>query len=303
MDLHQIRYFVHLADTLNFTEAARRSGVSQPSLTRAVRRLEEELGGPLLYRDGKNSRLTALGRQVQGEFMRMESLISGVQELAANSVRGRKVALRVGVALTVASVRLSRFWAHVLTQLPDAELHISTLGPDEGELEVLAGKYDVCILAEDSKPHFKLTQQPLYRENLLLAMSTSHRLAQHAMITPEQMAGEPYLDRLNCEFRTRLIEHFMSRNAVMQPRIQSSREDWVQQLAAAGLGVCVLPEYSALASNLAIRPVEGLDLYRTVTLVTVSGSGVPMEIRQIVAMAKRFAWKEESSQTLPRGAY
>jgi LysR family transcriptional regulator, hydrogen peroxide-inducible genes activator len=56
MELNQVSYFINLAETLNFTAAARLSGVSQPSLTRAIRRLEDELGGPLIYRDGKNSR-------------------------------------------------------------------------------------------------------------------------------------------------------------------------------------------------------------------------------------------------------
>ena len=55
MELHQISYFIHLAETLNFTSAAKLSGVSQPSLTRAILRLEQELGGPLIYRKGKNS--------------------------------------------------------------------------------------------------------------------------------------------------------------------------------------------------------------------------------------------------------
>ncbi|WP_411756105.1 LysR family transcriptional regulator, partial [Sinorhizobium meliloti] len=50
MDINQVRYFLNLAETLNFTEAARRSGVSQPSLTRAIQRLEEDLGSPLIYR-------------------------------------------------------------------------------------------------------------------------------------------------------------------------------------------------------------------------------------------------------------
>jgi DNA-binding transcriptional LysR family regulator len=68
MELNQISYFINLAETLNFTAAARLSGVSQPSLTRAIRRLEEELGGPLIYRDGKNSRLTSLGQDVETEF-------------------------------------------------------------------------------------------------------------------------------------------------------------------------------------------------------------------------------------------
>lgn len=74
MELNQINYFINLAETLNFTAAARLSGVSQPSLTRAIRRLEEELGGPLIYRDGKDSRLTGLGQDVEAEFRRKSSL-------------------------------------------------------------------------------------------------------------------------------------------------------------------------------------------------------------------------------------
>lgn len=65
VDIKQITYLLNLAQTLNFTEAARHSGVSQPRLTKSIRRLEEELGGPLLYRDGKDSRLTALGQEIQ----------------------------------------------------------------------------------------------------------------------------------------------------------------------------------------------------------------------------------------------
>ncbi|MDH8174151.1 LysR family transcriptional regulator, partial [Klebsiella pneumoniae] len=49
MELNQVSYFINLAETLNFPAAARLSGVSQPSLTRAIRRLEDELGGPLIY--------------------------------------------------------------------------------------------------------------------------------------------------------------------------------------------------------------------------------------------------------------
>jgi DNA-binding transcriptional LysR family regulator len=77
MELNQIRYFLNLADTLNFTEAAVRSGVSQPTLTRAIQRLEQELGGTLVYRDGKDSRLTALGRDVRSEFPSSRIVSSG----------------------------------------------------------------------------------------------------------------------------------------------------------------------------------------------------------------------------------
>src|SRR3546814_20790228 len=89
MELSQVSYFINLAETLNFTAAARLSSVSQPSLTRAIRRLEEELGGPLIYRDGKNSRLTALGPNVEVEFSRMQVALRNVRQHSDNSALGK----------------------------------------------------------------------------------------------------------------------------------------------------------------------------------------------------------------------
>src|SRR3546814_18190064 len=96
MELNQVSYFINLAETLNFTAAARLSGVSQPSLTRAIRRLEEELGGPLIYRDGKNSRLTALGQDVEMEFKRMQVALRNVRQHSDNWALGRRSEERRG---------------------------------------------------------------------------------------------------------------------------------------------------------------------------------------------------------------
>ena len=90
MEFNQIRYFLNLADTLNFTEAAMRSGVSQPTLTRAIQRLEQELGGTLVYRDGKDSRLTALGRDIRSEFAAIAEREQRVRAISLNRVRGRR---------------------------------------------------------------------------------------------------------------------------------------------------------------------------------------------------------------------
>jgi LysR family transcriptional regulator, hydrogen peroxide-inducible genes activator len=84
MEFNQIRYFLNLADNLNFTEAAMRSGVSQPTLTCAIQRLEQELGGTLVYRDGKDSRLTALGRDIRSEFAAIAEREQRVRALSHN---------------------------------------------------------------------------------------------------------------------------------------------------------------------------------------------------------------------------
>ncbi|MDH3582503.1 MAG: LysR family transcriptional regulator [Hyphomicrobiales bacterium] len=270
MDLNQIRYFVHLADTLNFTEAARLSGVSQPSLTKGIQRLEEELGGPLIYRDGKDSRLTALGREMQVEFMQIEARLSSVRELAENSLRGRKRVLTMGVMTTIGPSAMSPFLDHVLTQLPGIELHITPMLPGENEAETLSGKYDLVVLPQPPSPNFKVANVPLFTEPIKLAVAHGHPLSKANEVTLQQIADEVYIDRLHCDFRTQIIDHFMDRDVILYARVQSEREDWVQQLVASGLGVCCLPGRSRIVPGIELRPIRGFDAARQVSLVAVS---------------------------------
>ena len=290
MDINQITYFLHIADTLNFTEAARRSGVAQPSLTKSIRKLEEELGGPLLYRDGKDSRLTALGREIQVEFMRIDSGLMNVRELAENSVRGRKRVLSLGVAPTIAPGAFSGFIQHILSQLPSVELNVHTLAADEGAAEVLSGKYEACILPKAPKENFKLTVQPLFNERFLLAFAKGHPLAEYTEIPADNMASAQFVDRLSCEFHSQIIAHFMDRDVLMYPRFASEREDWVQQIVASGNAVCIMPERSCTVAGIDARPVTGMDISREVVLVAVSGNGTPAELRQILSMAASYPW-------------
>ena len=290
MDLNQVRYFLNLAETLNFTEAARVSGISQPSLTKAIQRLEDEFGGPVLYRDGKDTRLTALGRDLIVEFMRIQSALENITELAENSVAGRSRKINIGVASTIAPRVFAKFWALVLKELPEVELLLHPLNPGEAEAEVLSGKYDMCLLTNPPEPNFKLTIQPLFQERLRLALASHHPLAGTDEITQEQMMEQPYIDRMHCEFRTQLIKHFMDRNIVMRPRFQSEREDWVQQMVAQGAGVCSLPEHSAIVDGIVLRAVKGLTLSRNISIVAVSGSANPREVRVILGLSKDFNW-------------
>ena len=290
MDLNQVRYFLNLAESLNFTEAARVSGISQPSLTKAIQRLEDEFGGPVLYRDGKDTRLTALGRDLIVEFMRIQSALENITELAENSVAGRSRKINIGVASTIAPRVFAKFWALVLKELPEVELLLHPLNPGEAEAEVLSGKYDMCLLTNPPEPNFKLTIQPLFQERLRLALASHHPLAGTDEITPEQMMEQPYIDRMHCEFRTQLIKHFMDRNIVMRPRFQSEREDWVQQMVAQGAGVCSLPEHSAIVDGIVLRAVKGLTLSRNISMVAGSGSANPREVRVILGLSKDFNW-------------
>lgn len=290
MDIHQVRYFLNLAETLNFTEAARRSGVSQPSLTRAIQRLEEELGSPLIYRDGKNSRMTALGRAVEAEFMRIEAALRNVRQQSESTVLGRRRVLDIAVAPTIGPAAFAAFLDVALGQLPSVTINLHQLLSGEGADEVLAGKYHACILPRAPRPNPKLEIVPLFRERFLLACASAHPLANRDVVGADAIAAYPYVDRLACEFHSEITAHLMDRDAVMQPRFSSEREDWVQQMVAEGRAICIMPERSAVVGGIVTRQIQGVSLEREVVLVTISGSGTPPEVRKIAQLAARYDW-------------
>lgn len=290
MELNQIRYFLNLADTLNFTEAAMRSGVSQPTLTRAIQRLEQELGGTLVYRDGKDSRLTALGRDIRSEFTEIADREQRVRAISLNRVRGRRETLTLGVVNTIAPALITGFVTHALRQMPMLELVLQPITRDQGMELLLAGQIDGCFCTDPTAGNSKIATVDMFRERLLLAMAQGCSLASHASVSLSELSEQPYLDRLQCEFRTRVQDHLQERAMIMIPRLRSEREDLIQQAVAAGAGVCMLPERSAIVAGLTLRPVDTLDLSRTVAFQSISGSGTAAALRQLRLLIERYDW-------------
>jgi DNA-binding transcriptional LysR family regulator len=290
MDFNQIRYFLNLADTLNFTEAAVRSGVSQPTLTRAIQRLEQELGGTLVYRDGKDSRLTALGRDVRSEFAAIVDREQRVRAISLNRVHGRRETLTLGIVNTIAPALITGFITHALRQMPLLEMVLQPITHNEGIEYLLSGQMDGCFCSDPLAGNTKVATVEMFRERLLLAMAQGHTLASQTSISLSELSEQPYLDRVQCEFRSRVNNHLRERAIIMVPRLRSEREDLIQQAVAEGAGVCMLPERSAIVTGLTLRPVETLNLSRTIAFQSISGSGTAAALRQLRMLIERYAW-------------
>jgi LysR family transcriptional regulator, hydrogen peroxide-inducible genes activator len=290
MELNQVEYFVNLAETLNFTTAARLSGVSQPSLTRSIRRLEEELGGPLIYRDGKNSRLTALGHAIELDFKQVQLSLRIVRQHSDSWALGSQCVLDIAVAPSVSPNAFTSFFLRAMEENPTVWIKIHALQPDEDTAEILSGKYHACILPREPKLDVKLDVRPLFRERFVLGCAAQHPLASVDVVRAADLTLFPYVDRLRCEFRDRIQEHFARQEIVMRPRFRAEREDWVQRVVADGHAICILPEHSGAAPGLVTRPIEGLSLERELVIVTVSGSTTPIEMRKIAQSASSYAW-------------
>src|SRR5262250_1297767 len=101
VEMHQIRYFLAVADELNFTRAATKCNVSQPSLTRAIKLLEDELGGPLFHRERANTHLSELGRTVRPNLVKILAESTEAKRIAQDFRRLNKTILKLGVMCTI----------------------------------------------------------------------------------------------------------------------------------------------------------------------------------------------------------
>ena len=111
MEMHQVRYFLAVADTLNFTRAAEQCHVSQPALTRAIQQLEEELGGLLLRRERKLTHLTDFGRLIEPHLRQLFADAEAAKSTAKKFLSLQQAQIRLGVMCTIGPARFMGFLA------------------------------------------------------------------------------------------------------------------------------------------------------------------------------------------------
>ncbi len=152
MEISQMRFFLALADTLNFTRAAEICDVSQPALSRGIRKLEDELGGQLVRRERGKTHLTELGQRVRPRLEQAISLAELAKTEAHDFSRLADVKLRLGVMCTIGPNRLIALIEHLTERHPDMELELVEGSGAEIVERLLDGEFDVAISAAPAFP-------------------------------------------------------------------------------------------------------------------------------------------------------
>lgn len=267
MEIHQVRYFLAVTETRSFTRAAERCAVSQPALTAAIKKLEEELGGPLILRERAGAKLTALGQHVLPRLQRLRDEAEAVQVIADNHRRLKQVPLRIGILCTVGPARLAASLAVFRAAAPGVELEVSMAMQGEILRRLEEAEVDVIVSnLGDAVPDWCVVA-PLYDERYVVALPPGHPLAAREGLRIEDLDGEPYLDRLACEMRDKVAGAYAARGMELYAAYRTDREDWVQSLVQAGLGFAFMPEHSVILAEAHVRPLVDPALSRTVTLV------------------------------------
>ena len=295
MEMHQVRYFLAVARTLNFTRAAEECNVAQPSLTRAIKLLEGELGGDLFRRERPRAMLTPLGERMFPLLKQCYESAQSARALAALISDGEIGVLKIAVS---SSIELGLILAQVnelRKSFSDIELKILRgTGPQLVEY-LKAGDAELAIASSIGAAWDRLDSWKLFDESFDVVFSRGHRLAGHETIALDDLKPEQFLLRSHCERGADLAEMLRTKGLNADHRHEVSSDQDLVALLEANIGIGFLPRTVNAPQNLVRTSVKGLEFDRTVSLYGVAGRQRTPVASTFMKMLRAANWPERTS--------
>ena len=191
MELTQIRYFLALAQALHFTRAAEACNVTQPALTKAIQRLEDELGGPLLLRERSHTQLTPLGDAMLPLLQQVANGAEAARTGAALFHGGDVARLRLGLGTWVEPATVTPLIHEVRQYVPGLELTIRHGDAKTLNEWLLSSAIDVALTAEADCLADRANRWPLFSDPVVVLLPQDHPLAANGGVTLEELGQHP----------------------------------------------------------------------------------------------------------------
>jgi LysR family transcriptional regulator, hydrogen peroxide-inducible genes activator len=291
MEMYQIRYFLAVCDTLNFTRASERCYVSQPSLTKAIQKLEDTLGGRLFDRTKNSVRLTELGRVMQPHMTQLYHSARAAKEQARIFLHDQHEKLNIGIMCTICLDPLTEMLSRFQKENPQIELHFDSRKLEEMTDMLDRGDLDLAIAASpyDFPPRFESTA--LFEEGLVVSCGANHPFAQKKTISLKDLDGQSYVSRENCEYADFISAMLDDLGVELKVRHATEREDWVQTMIRAGFGIAFMPENSCKTAGLCSVRIDAPELKRHIRILTAAGRTKSAGTKAFIAMAQASPWQ------------
>jgi LysR family hydrogen peroxide-inducible transcriptional activator len=250
MTLTELKYIVAVARARHFGHAAESCFVAQPTLSVAIKKLEDELGVVLFERGGSEVSVTPLGAQIVAQAERVLEQTAAIKELAKQNKDPLAGALRLGVIYTIGPYLLPPLVKNLIDNVPQMPLVLQE-NFTVRLLELLRqGELDAAIMALPLPDH-GMSMQTLYDEPFVVAMPKSHPWAKRAEISAADLKTETMLLLGNGHcFRDQVLEvcpemaRFSSPGNGMQRTFEGSSLETIRHMVASGIGLTVLPRAS-----------------------------------------------------------
>jgi LysR family hca operon transcriptional activator len=261
MELRHLRYFVAVAEAGSLTvAAARKLHTSQPSLSRQIRNLEEEVGAQLLTRRARGIELTPSGRAFLDHARAVLSQVEAAAEAARRVARPAKPCFSMGFLTGHELTWMPEALRILRDELPNIDVMISSQYSPLLAEGLAKGKIDAAFLRRE-KGIPGLAFRLLVKEPLMVILPSNHRLAALKAISPRDLAGETFIVVSNTAPVLReVIDNYLKRSgANIKPAHEADHITMGMSLIASTGGVGLLPAYAQnfLPSSVTSRPLKG----------------------------------------------
>jgi DNA-binding transcriptional LysR family regulator len=288
MELYQIRQFVAVADTGSFTKAAVRAAVSQPAISAAISKLEDELGQQLLHRRQGQVTLTPAGDRLLRFAREILAACTNIKS-ELKTLTGMET-IRVGALRTLPTIHIAAVMAAFARASRDVNVELI-----EGTREELQQRLS------QKKLHLNLTSFvdrvpadafPLFVEPYMLMAPAAHPFAKQRAIKLQDLNGERFILRTGCETFKATTDLLIERSIKTKVVYRTDQDDRALGLIAAGLGVALMPALFHMPGVVSV-PIRDFELTRTIGLQWLPGMETLEHVARMVATIRSHSWEND----------
>jgi DNA-binding transcriptional LysR family regulator len=295
MEMHQVRYFLAVARALNFTRAAEECNVAQPSLTRAIRQLEEEFGGDLFRRERPHAQLTDLGRRMQPLLQQCYDSALGARSLASSIKSGEVGSLRIALSATIETALVMPYILELRKHFKHLDVKLMR-GAAIQLIELMkGGNAELAIASSLDNSWDRLDTWPLFTESFVLAVGAKHNLNGCNSVHFSDLRGEVLLVPTYCEHLDALMTLLRNYNFSLDSAHEVPSERDLELFLEQGMGVAFVPQNALFSDRVRKIPVAGFDFRRTVSLYGVAGRQRTPVANMIMKMLRANDWSRSAS--------
>ncbi len=290
MEMHQVRYFLAVARVLNFTRAAEECHVAQPSLTRAIRQLEGELGGDLFRRERPQAQLTELGQRMLPLLKQCYDSAISARSLASAIKKGEVGSLRLAVSNTIDPSLVTPHVVELGKLFEGLDLKILRGNGADVLDNLKRGDVELGLAAQIGDEWERLDRWPLFTEDFQLLVHTAHALAARPSVSLDDLRPERLMIRAYCETTESLLDLLRAQDFDVTRFHEVGAEGDLLSLLEAGIGVALVPRSTVTPATVARIGVEGLELERTIYLYGVAGRQRTAVASAMMKMLRAYDW-------------
>jgi DNA-binding transcriptional LysR family regulator len=267
MELTQLEFFISVVEEGSFSKAALRVFRTQPAVSIAIRRLEDEVGAPLFERSQKTPRLTEAGELLFDYAKRMLALRDQAQQVVAELRTFQRGRVRIGANESTSLYLLPQLILRYREQHPNVKVEIYRHVSERLPREVLDHNVDFALLAFEPEDG-DLQSFPILRDELILILHPEHRLAAREALTVKELGQESFLaHNVKTASRHKVIEVFAQEHTPLNITLELATVETIKRFVQQQIGLAFVPRMCVREElergTLATVPVRGLTYRRT----------------------------------------